>query len=37
VTELLTYLPLYEQQIGWLVPAIVGGIIGVIISFFQKK
>ena len=37
VTELLAHLPLYKQKIGWLVPAIVGGFAGVIISFFQKK
>ncbi|SUI99710.1 Branched-chain amino acid transport protein [Sporosarcina pasteurii] len=32
VTSILSHLPLYEQQIGWLIPAIVGAIIGVIIS-----
>nr|WP_281357894.1 branched-chain amino acid transport system II carrier protein [Sporosarcina jiandibaonis] len=37
VTKLLAQLPLYKQQIGWLVPAIVGAFAGVIISFFQKK
>jgi branched-chain amino acid:cation transporter, LIVCS family len=37
VTKLLAHLPLYEQNIGWLVPALVGGLVGVIISFFQKK
>lgn len=37
VTSILKHLPLYEQQIGWLVPAIVGAFIGVIISFFMPK
>lgn len=35
--KLLEYLPLYEQQIGWLVPAIVGGLIGFVISLFQEN
>ena len=29
VTSILAHLPLYEQQIGWLVPAIVGALVGV--------
>lgn len=37
VTSILSHLPLYEQQIGWLVPAIVGGLIGVIIGPLFKK
>lgn len=37
VTSLLEYLPLYKQQIGWLVPAIVGALIGIVISFFTRK
>ena len=37
VTSLLAHLPLYEQQIGWLVPAIVGALVGVAISFFTRK
>ena len=37
VTKLLAHLPLYEQKIGWLVPAISGGLLGVVISFFQKS
>lgn len=37
VTEVLKHLPLYEQQIGWLVPALVGIILGVILSFFTPK
>ena len=37
VTSILKHLPLYEQQIGWLVPAIIGAFIGIIISFFMPK
>lgn len=37
VTQLLQHLPLYEQQIGWLVPAIAGIILGVIISYFTPQ
>ncbi|MFJ7932776.1 branched-chain amino acid transport system II carrier protein [Sporosarcina sp. NPDC096371] len=37
VTSILSHLPLYEQQIGWLVPAIVGALIGVIISSLFKR
>ncbi len=37
VIELLEYLPLYEQQIGWLLPAIVGALIGYVISLFQRE
>lgn len=37
VNKLLEYLPLYEQQIGWLLPAIVGAFIGLIISLFQRE
>lgn len=37
VTSILKHLPLYEQQIGWLVPAIIGALIGVVISFFMPK
>ena len=37
VTKLLAYLPLHEQQIGWLVPAIVGTLIGVVVSPLLKK
>lgn len=32
VVKVLEHLPLYEQQIGWLIPAIVGIILGVIIT-----
>ncbi|MEK5071542.1 branched-chain amino acid transport system II carrier protein [Sporosarcina sp. FSL K6-1508] len=37
VNDVLAYLPLYEQQIGWLVPAIVGALVGVILSPLFKK
>lgn len=37
VTSVLKHLPLYEQQIGWLVPAIVGALIGVILIPFTKR
>ena len=37
VTSILAHLPLYEQNIGWLVPAIVGALIGVVIIFFTRK
>lgn len=36
-TNVLKHLPLYEQQIGWLLPAIVGFVIGFIIYLVQKK
>lgn len=37
VNDVLAHLPLYEQQIGWLVPAIVGALIGVVLSPLFKK
>lgn len=37
VTSLLSHLPLYEQQIGWLVPAIVGALLGVLIGKLTNK
>ncbi|MEK3935548.1 branched-chain amino acid transport system II carrier protein [Sporosarcina sp. FSL W7-1349] len=36
VTSILSHLPLYEQQIGWLVPAIIGALIGVLIGKLTK-
>lgn len=35
--SLLSHLPLYEQQIGWLVPAILGALIGVLLNLFMPK
>lgn len=37
VTSILAYLPLYEQKIGWLVPAIIGALIGVVITIFTPE
>ncbi|WP_208588738.1 branched-chain amino acid transport system II carrier protein [Gracilibacillus suaedae] len=38
VNELLTaVLPLYTVGLGWIVPAIVGGILGLILSFIRKE
>ena len=37
VTSVLSHLPLYEQQIGWLVPAIVGALIGVLLIPLFKR
>ena len=34
--NLLSHLPLYEQNIGWLLPAIIGFIIGYLIYFIRK-
>ncbi|MEK4228406.1 branched-chain amino acid transport system II carrier protein [Solibacillus sp. FSL H8-0538] len=34
--DLLAKLPLYEQSIGWLIPAIIGAIIGFIIQLLKK-
>ena len=35
--DILTLLPLYDQSVGWLVPAIVGMVIGWIIHLINKK
>lgn len=35
--ELLEHLPLFEQKIGWLVPALIGTIIGILLSPFFNK
>ncbi|WP_036604547.1 branched-chain amino acid transport system II carrier protein [Paenibacillus assamensis] len=32
VTDMLSYLPLYKEGIGWVVPALIGGLIGWIIG-----
>src|SRR5690606_22168735 len=31
IEEILSFLPLYEQGIGWIIPALLGGVIGVLI------
>lgn len=35
--NILKHLPLYEQQIGWLIPAIVGIILGILITSFGNS
>ncbi|MEK3889970.1 branched-chain amino acid transport system II carrier protein [Bacillus sp. FSL K6-3431] len=37
VENILSFLPLYEQGIGWLVPAIVGAFLGILIHKLKKK
>ncbi|MFS0575588.1 branched-chain amino acid transport system II carrier protein [Sporosarcina sp. 179-K 3D1 HS] len=37
VNSILAHLPLYEQQIGWLVPAIIGALVGVLIAKLTKQ
>lgn len=37
ITSLLSHLPLYEQQIGWLVPALIGAMIGFIITLLTPE
>ncbi|WP_255452240.1 branched-chain amino acid transport system II carrier protein [Sporosarcina sp. ANT_H38] len=37
VNDVLAHLPLYEQQIGWLLPAIVGGLIGIVLNALRSK
>ena len=34
---LMAYLPFYKLTMGWVVPAICGTAIGLVLSFFQKK
>lgn len=37
-TSVLKYIPFYTEGVGWIVPAIIGACIGVIVSFvFNKK
>ncbi|MBP2241592.1 LIVCS family branched-chain amino acid:cation transporter [Cytobacillus eiseniae] len=33
----LSILPLYEVGLGWILPAVIGGILGIIISFFNLR
>lgn len=35
--DLLAKLPLYEQSVGWLIPAIIGAIIGLFVQMIVKK
>ncbi|AIG26152.1 branched-chain amino acid transport system II carrier protein [Brevibacillus laterosporus] len=37
VDRVLSYLPLHEKGLGWVVPGIVGALIGYVISFIKKK
>lgn len=37
VINVLEYLPLYKQNIGWLVPAIVGMVLGLLINLLKTK
>ncbi|MGI0534300.1 branched-chain amino acid transport system II carrier protein [Bacillus pfraonensis] len=36
-TPILEYIPLYTEGVGWVIPAIVGGCLGVIVSILTKK
>ena len=35
--NMLSYLPLHEQTIGWLIPSIIATIIGIVIALIKKK
>lgn len=37
ITQMFSYLPFYEQGIGWLVPAIIGTLVGIIIARIAHK
>ncbi|ARD47367.1 branched-chain amino acid transport system II carrier protein [Sporosarcina sp. P33] len=37
VTYFLKFLPLYEQGLGWIIPALVFGLIGFIVAYAQRK
>ena len=37
VIDIFSLLPLFEEKIGWLLPAIIGGIIGLILDFIFRK
>ncbi|NEU31639.1 branched-chain amino acid transport system II carrier protein [bacterium LRH843] len=37
INKLISRLPFHEQQIGWLIPAVVGTLIGIVISSLFKK
>lgn len=37
ITQTFSYLPFYEQGIGWLVPAIIGTLVGIVIARITHK
>ena len=37
VSQWLTYVPFYELSLGWVIPAVLGGIIGWIVSLVTKR
>lgn len=37
VSQWLTYVPFYELSLGWVIPAVLGGIIGWIVSLATKR
>lgn len=37
IDSLFSYLPFFEQQIGWLVPAVGGMLVGILITFFKQQ
>ncbi|PIC64295.1 branched-chain amino acid transport system II carrier protein [Sporosarcina sp. P13] len=37
ITKVLEFLPLFEQGVGWITPAVVFGLIGFIVAFAQGK
>lgn len=37
ITGWIRHLPFYEIGLGWMVPAVVGGIMGAFLSFLEKK
>lgn len=37
ITSVLSHLPLYDQQLGWLLPAILGALIGIMCSPFTRS
>ncbi|MDE4086106.1 branched-chain amino acid transport system II carrier protein [Planococcus maritimus] len=37
ITQIFSYLPFYEQGIGWLVPAIIGTLVGIVIARITHK
>lgn len=37
VSQWLTYVPFYELSLGWIIPAVLGGVIGWIVSLATKR